>query len=215
LARCIGADRAYFILPGAPTRMLGWCREGAGFPAGWPARAPALAARFPATEEGIVQSPVSTACLPAPTNPRSPTPASGAGPACRAGGGAQRSWLRCAAFGHDHARRRAQPAAHGSGRARQCRAARDPGARPRPAGDQPAAGPAHGDDRRAGQRHRHNFNNIVGAILGYTEMAEAQVGPAAARPTISPKSAAPASRRAISWIRSSPSAGGATSGASR
>ena len=155
LARCIGADRAYLILPGAPSRVYGWCREGAGFPAGWPARAPALAARFPATEEGIVHVP-RVDRLPSGADKSALADAGLRGWACVPSGQGVPSGhgLRCAAFGHDHARRRAQPAAHGPGCARQCRAARDPGARPRPAGDQPAAGPAHGDDRRAGQRHR-------------------------------------------------------------
>jgi signal transduction histidine kinase len=36
LAACIGADRAYFIIDDKPARSYKWCRDGTAFPAGWP-----------------------------------------------------------------------------------------------------------------------------------------------------------------------------------
>jgi signal transduction histidine kinase len=54
LAEHVGADRAYLVVSGNLARMHTWCREGITFPPSWPNRAPALAARFGATPEGIV-----------------------------------------------------------------------------------------------------------------------------------------------------------------
>jgi signal transduction histidine kinase len=50
LAQLIAADRAYLAVPWGMQR---WCSKGTSFPGGWPDRAPALAARFGATAEGI------------------------------------------------------------------------------------------------------------------------------------------------------------------
>ena len=36
LATLIDADRAYFVIDDKPARSYRWCREGAGFPRGWP-----------------------------------------------------------------------------------------------------------------------------------------------------------------------------------
>jgi signal transduction histidine kinase len=57
LAELVGADRAYFVLPGAPTRVHAWCREGMAFPSSWPDRAAALFTRFGPTAEGIIHVP--------------------------------------------------------------------------------------------------------------------------------------------------------------
>ena len=54
LAELVGADRAYLLMSGSPTRTFGWCREGTSFPPGWPDRAPALVARFGAIPEGVI-----------------------------------------------------------------------------------------------------------------------------------------------------------------
>ena len=48
----------------------------------------------------------------------------------------------------------------------------------------------------------HNFNNIVGAILGYTEMAETEVDPTAGPRIASPRFGGPENERATSSIRS-------------
>ena len=54
LAERVGADRAYLAFSLGLTRMHRWCREEAPFPPGWPDRAPALIARYGATPEGII-----------------------------------------------------------------------------------------------------------------------------------------------------------------
>jgi signal transduction histidine kinase len=36
LATCIGADRAYLVIDGKPAHSYKWCREGTEFPRGWP-----------------------------------------------------------------------------------------------------------------------------------------------------------------------------------
>ena len=54
LAELVGADRAYLVMSGSPTRTFGWCREGTSFPPGWPDRAPALVARFGAMPDGAM-----------------------------------------------------------------------------------------------------------------------------------------------------------------
>jgi signal transduction histidine kinase/ActR/RegA family two-component response regulator len=176
LARCIGADRAYFILSGTPARMHGWCREGAGFPPGWPARASALAARFPATEEGIVHVP-RVDRLPSGADKSALAAAGLRGWACVPSGQGvpavlgfdalrtamttpadELSLLRMALDALSNAVRREtleRDRARLETSLQQARRMETIGAL--------ASGIAH------------NFNNIVGAILGYTEMAEAQV----------------------------------------
>lgn len=57
LAVSIGADRAYFLLPGTPGRIYRWCRAGIGYPSGWIEQVAALAATIGPREEGIVHVP--------------------------------------------------------------------------------------------------------------------------------------------------------------
>ena len=57
LAKCIGADRAYFVLAAEPVQIYRWSREGAEFPQSWPEHALNLAARFDRGEDGIVHIP--------------------------------------------------------------------------------------------------------------------------------------------------------------
>jgi signal transduction histidine kinase/ActR/RegA family two-component response regulator len=54
LAELVDADRAYLMVSGNLHRIHCWCRQGITFPPGWPDRVPALAARFAATAEGII-----------------------------------------------------------------------------------------------------------------------------------------------------------------
>jgi signal transduction histidine kinase len=54
LAELMHADRAYLVLAGEPTRISKWCRDGITFPPNWPDRAPAMVARLDATREGSV-----------------------------------------------------------------------------------------------------------------------------------------------------------------
>jgi signal transduction histidine kinase len=57
LAKCIGADRAYFVLAAEPVQVYRWARKGVEFPQGWPERALNLAARFDRGEDGIIHIP--------------------------------------------------------------------------------------------------------------------------------------------------------------
>ena len=54
LAELVHADRAYLVLPGKPTEINVWCRDRKTFPQGWPDRAPTMVARLGATREGNV-----------------------------------------------------------------------------------------------------------------------------------------------------------------
>jgi signal transduction histidine kinase/CheY-like chemotaxis protein len=54
LAELVDADRAYLMISGSLNRMHRWCREGITFPPSWPDHVPALAARLDATPEGII-----------------------------------------------------------------------------------------------------------------------------------------------------------------
>jgi signal transduction histidine kinase len=55
LAGCVGADRAYFVLAGESKQIYRWSRQGAEFPPGWPERAMHLASRF--ERGGIIHVP--------------------------------------------------------------------------------------------------------------------------------------------------------------
>jgi signal transduction histidine kinase len=54
LANCVGADRAYFVIDGKPTQAYKWCREGTEFPSGWPENAITVASRLGTSQEGHV-----------------------------------------------------------------------------------------------------------------------------------------------------------------
>ena len=53
LAELVGADRAYLMISGSLNRMHRWCREGITFPPDWPERVPALVSRLGATAAGV------------------------------------------------------------------------------------------------------------------------------------------------------------------
>ena len=57
LAELVGADRAYLMISGNLNRMHRWCREGVTFPPSWPDRVPVLITRLGATAEGIINVP--------------------------------------------------------------------------------------------------------------------------------------------------------------
>jgi signal transduction histidine kinase/ActR/RegA family two-component response regulator len=176
LAAGVGADRAYFLLPGNPSRVHGWHRDGAAFPQGWPQGVPALLARFTPTPEGIIHIPRLDR-LPAGAGRAALAAAGLTGWVCVPGGPGVGALLGFDALGAGIDRpseelgllRMALDAiANAVGREilerdrarletslQQARRMETIGAL--------ASGIAH------------NFNNIVGAILGYAEMAEAQV----------------------------------------
>jgi signal transduction histidine kinase len=57
MAQCIGSDRAYFVSIGAAPRQHVWCRPGVSRLPEWPRRAPALAAQFGLPADGIIHIP--------------------------------------------------------------------------------------------------------------------------------------------------------------
>jgi signal transduction histidine kinase/CheY-like chemotaxis protein len=51
LATCIGADRAYFVIDGKPAQAHKWYREGSEYPSGWPENAIAVASRLGSSQD--------------------------------------------------------------------------------------------------------------------------------------------------------------------
>jgi signal transduction histidine kinase/CheY-like chemotaxis protein len=54
MAGCIGSDRAYFVTSGPAPRRDIWCRDGMSFSPGWPERAHELAGQLSPVADGIV-----------------------------------------------------------------------------------------------------------------------------------------------------------------
>ncbi|MFL5287835.1 MAG: two-component system VirA-like sensor kinase [Rhodopila sp.] len=178
LAGRVGADRAYFVPEDRALQQHTWSRDGLALPASWPDRAVELAARFRPTAEGIIDIPCvdqlppgeekdvliaaglqGWTCVPGPGPP-------GAGFILgfdavrreRVARSGELGLLRMALDAVANAVRRdalEQEAMHLEQRLQQSRRMETIGAL--------ASGIAH------------NFNNIVAAILGYAEMAEARV----------------------------------------
>jgi signal transduction histidine kinase/CheY-like chemotaxis protein len=177
MAERLGADRAYFLLSGPSNRIHIWSRPGLIFPRGWPLQARALADGARATAEGIVHIPdVNSlphggrrdayaafglngwACV-------SNAGGNGLGGLlgfdalhgpCRISRTGELSLLRMALDSINNAVERENFERERS-RLRQARRMETIGVL--------ASGVAH------------NFNNIIGAILGYTEIVEAQIEP--------------------------------------
>jgi len=57
VAGCIGADRAYFVIAAEPVQIYRWFRDGVEFPQGWPERALHLASVFDRGEDNIIHIP--------------------------------------------------------------------------------------------------------------------------------------------------------------
>jgi signal transduction histidine kinase/CheY-like chemotaxis protein len=179
LATIFEADRAYLIVSGYLTRTHSWCGEGIAFPPNWPERGLALAANL-ANAEGIIHFP-SVDRLPGSANKDVLAAAGLRGWACVSksgkGGGVallgfdalrpgiitqspELGLLRMALDAIANAVARAnleQERARLEMSLQQARRMETVGAL--------ASGVAH------------NFNNIVGAILGHAEIAEAQLAP--------------------------------------
>jgi signal transduction histidine kinase len=64
LAERIGADRAYFVRAVGSVKFYRWSREGVEFPQGWPERALDLASRFDWGKDGIIHIPKVRPSLP-------------------------------------------------------------------------------------------------------------------------------------------------------
>ena len=54
LAECVGADRAYFVVAGEPVQSYRWFRQRAEFPPGWPEQALSIASHFGRGYDGII-----------------------------------------------------------------------------------------------------------------------------------------------------------------
>jgi len=54
MARCIGTDRAYFVMSGAEPRLHGWSKPGCDFPPDWPENVLSVVVRSPRTADGII-----------------------------------------------------------------------------------------------------------------------------------------------------------------
>jgi signal transduction histidine kinase len=178
LAECIGADRAYFVVAAEPAQVHQWLRRGTVFPPGWPERALDLVVRFDRGDDNVIHIPrvrpshrhdamnlladaglQGWLCIPNTGGKKADTILGFDG--LHAGALAQ--YFEVALF-----RMAFDAIANAVGRInleqekerletnlQQARRMETVGAF--------ACGIAH------------NFNNIVGAILGYTEMADAQV----------------------------------------
>jgi signal transduction histidine kinase len=178
MAQCVGADRAYFLLRGDRPRTYLWCRPGIGVMPGWPECAPDLGSQFRLNAERIIEI----------GDVRRLRPGAGK-EACLAAG--LRGWALasgvssrgCVYLGFDavtHPCRVTYPGELGvlpmaldllvSATERQATASEK----------------ADLEERLQQTRRMetvgalasgiaHNFNNIIAAILGYVEMAEAHV----------------------------------------
>ena len=180
LAEHLSADRAYLLITASPTRIHRWCRVGTTFPPGWPDAVPALATRFGATPGGIIHI-RAVDRLPFGADKDVLSAAGLQGWACVSKPADDASAM---VLGFDALRPGVitQPGEFGL-----LRMALDAIAN--------AVDREHLEQERARletnlQHARrmetvgalasgiaHNFNNIVGAILGHTEMAEAQLAP--------------------------------------
>jgi signal transduction histidine kinase len=174
MAQGFGLDRAYLLMPSCPNAVVSWCRPETPFPPGWPHRAPALFAESTSQAEGVVHIP-NIARLPAEA--RGPYAAFGLrGWSCISNIG--ENGLACL-LGFDRVR---EPNCHAHstelGLLRmalnsianaiereyfELERARLQQARRMETIGTLASGIAH------------NFNNIICAILGYTEMIEPQI----------------------------------------
>jgi signal transduction histidine kinase/ActR/RegA family two-component response regulator len=180
LAACIGCDRAYFVVLGACERRNLWCRPGMEPPAGWPERAAELAARIGPTSDGVVHVP-RVNWMPIGDERDTLTSLGLGGWACvtsRTRGGV------AVALGFDAVGRPCR--IHGPGELHLLRMALDT--------------IVHGVTRQFMDRERtrleahlqrarrlerigtftsgiaHNFNNILGGILGHSEVMEERLG---------------------------------------
>jgi signal transduction histidine kinase len=180
LAKFVEADRTYLVFSGALARRYRWCSTATSFPPGWPDRAPSLAARLGANPEGIINIP-SVDRLPPGTDKDALVAIGLQGWVCvsklHSGGAtilgfdmlrpgmvaqtAELGLLHMALDGIANAVRREHlehERARLEANLQRARRMETVGAL--------ASGIAH------------NFNNIVGAILGYTETAQGLLGTA-------------------------------------
>lgn len=182
MARYVGADRAYLLVMDSSGRTYTWCRQGVAFPPGWPERVPLLLRyRFPSYDGVVVHVP-RTARLP-PGEARDAIAAAGLnGWACVTGRGPNGVGVLLGFDAVTHPSR-IMPA----GELGLLRTALD--TLINVLGRRSLEQERTRIEARLAQTRRletvgalasgiaHNFNNIVGAILGYVELADEQDGP--------------------------------------
>jgi signal transduction histidine kinase len=178
LAELLHADRSYLVVSSNPPEINTWCREGMTFPLGWPERAPTLLARLGATGEGVVHI-RSVDRLPSRADKDALAAVGLRGWACVSNmnkGGVS------AVLGFDALRRGNIMESAELGLLRMALDAvvnamgREQLEQDRARLERSLQQARHMETVGAlASGIAHNFNNIVGAILGYTEMAEAQL----------------------------------------
>ena len=180
LAQRVGADRAYFVWRSPQTQRYLWSRDGGPYPPNWPDQALALAARFDPTKDGVIHI-RRVDRLPSGADRDALADAGLSSWACVSHRNAGAivgllgfdvlgpfAVMRHSEFGLLRMALDALTNAVGREQLEQER--------------------TRLESRLQQARHMetvgvfasgiaHNFNNIVGAILGYTEMAEGQVEP--------------------------------------
>jgi signal transduction histidine kinase len=180
LATSIGADRAYFVIDGKPAQAYKWCREGTEFPSRWPENAITVASRLGTSQESHVRI----------GNVDKLPPGDQRDALCAA---SVRRWL---CFRRQGVNRLQRVLGFDAVRAKATTPPCELGLL-----GMAFDAIANAVEREFLERDRerletnlqqarrmetigalasgiaHNFNNITGAILGYTETAQAQVGP--------------------------------------
>ncbi len=177
LAERVNADRAYFFMAATPPEIHRWSREGVAFPPGWPEAAPGLAGQIKSTKPGIIYVP-SVDRLPTGAEKEAVAAVGLNGWACvsSVGDGVD------ALLGFDVLHRRIATDPDELGLLRNTLNA-IVGAFRRGILERESVR-LEARLQRARRMETvgaltsgiaHNFNNILGAILGHTEMAEAQL----------------------------------------
>jgi len=180
IAQWIGADRAYFVAATHSSKAYTWCRSGQSFPSGWPDAAAGVAAGFKCDTDGIIQ----VHDIGSVANPGAAYALRGAGLhgwLCIVGTGEQR---QRAVLGFDSVQPGALLAWDEAGLLRMAfDAIANALSRESLERDRERLQESLQRARRMetigafASGIAHNFNNIIGAILGYAETAQSHVRP--------------------------------------
>lgn len=189
MAQCVGADRSYFVLFGSQPRIYAWNCQDVTFPLGWPEQALSLADRHGPTSDGIVLVQKVLRAQPGKNRDDLATVAGVQGWACIV-----RSWAagNHGVLGFDWVTHPCLITPAGELGLLRMAIETVAGALCRQSFERERSRL----ELRLQQARRmetvgtfatgiaHNFNNIVGAILGYTEMADERQSAAGILPAI-------------------------------
>jgi signal transduction histidine kinase/CheY-like chemotaxis protein len=180
LTTCIGADRAYFVIDGKPAQAYKWSREGTEFPPGWPENAITVASRLGSSQDSQVRV-RDVDALPPGEQRDSLSAANVCRWLCFQRKGVNRLQR---VLGFDAVRKEAKyPPCELGLLSMAFDAIANAVEREFLEQDRERLESNLQQARRMetigalSSGIAHNFNNIMGAILGYTETAQAQVGP--------------------------------------